>query len=606
MFVMKQKRYLFTLAASMMLAVTGFTSCTIEDNAAGGEGSGEQEELAPVVDDFDEGSEIQNGSCQGALAANYWVHEWRVNDAAESYKGEPNIIADPADRNNRCIAVVVRSNEEAYAGGNATTTDGDALKDDFSNFADWDSQFFITLGADKALKAGDKIRVTMKVKADADQSAGTQSHAAPGDYIHWFCIGDVNFTTDWTDFDSGWIDVVATSTWGKAQSREDKALYSIAFNLAKGAHNTVYFDDIRVEVERYDPFDEGNLVKNGTANKDITDNFLVNDYINPDDAEKRAVQPARIVTDPADESNRCFIVGTNNNASEAWDAQFFITVPEDQAFKVGDKVKLQMKIKADKEQAACGSQCHGAPGSYIFWNCVGDLNFTTEWTDFEKEITVNAQQFNDNGNGPFRTIAFNLAVKGAADGGNNMYFDDIKLTVERAPEIDWAKLADVAINGDFEGTDVSGITWKFKETAEDADHFKFQIQDGIGVEGSRGTLADSFAGEGLDDWSSQFFIVLPKIYAEGTKYQVTFWAKADKDASIDIQRHQEADGNHYIDNCGSLNITTAWAEYQFDGASTTNNNGYLLKSFAFNLNKNKEVANRFYFDNIKIKVVEPE
>ena len=83
MFVMKQKRYLFTLAASMMLAVTGFTSCTIEDNAAGGEGSGEQEELAPVVDDFDEGSEIQNGSCQGALAANYWVHEWRVNDAAE-------------------------------------------------------------------------------------------------------------------------------------------------------------------------------------------------------------------------------------------------------------------------------------------------------------------------------------------------------------------------------------------------------------------------------------------------------------------------------------------------------------------------------------------
>jgi hypothetical protein len=108
----------------------------------------------------------------------------------------------------------------------------------------------------------------MKVKADADQSAGTQSHAAPGDYIHWFCIGDVNFTTDWTDFDSGWIDVVATGTWGKAQSREDKALYSIAFNLAKGAHNTVYFDDIRVEVERYDPFDEGNLVKNGTANKE--------------------------------------------------------------------------------------------------------------------------------------------------------------------------------------------------------------------------------------------------------------------------------------------------------------------------------------------------
>lgn len=585
---MKQKKYLLTLAASTMLAAVGLTSCTYQEDNPGGQPP--VIIIDPVVDNFDEGSIILNGSLQGSLVDNFMVHEWRTME--ERFEGPANIVPDPTNRENRCVAVVVRSQEEAEAAGNPTLDNG--------NYASWDSQFFITFGADQALNLKDKYRVTMDVRAEvAQNNVGVQLHTSPGTYLYWNTIPAVNFTEEWVGYDSGWIE--AAEFYGSPEGA-----YSLAFNLAMGGHNTYYFDNIRVEIERYDPFDEDNLVKNGTANKDITDNFLANDYINPDDAEKRAVQPARIVIDPADESNRCFIVGTNNNAANEWDAQFFITVPEDQAFKVGDKVKLTMDIKADKAQGNCGTQCHGAPGDYIWYNCMSSLNFTTEWSPFEKEITIDADMYNNNGKGPFRTIAINLSAKGAADGGNNMYFDNIKLTVERAPEIDWAKLADVAINGDFEGTDVSGITWKFKETAEDIDHFKFQIQDGIGVEGSRGTWADSFAGEGLDDWSSQFFIVLPKIYAEGTKYQVTFWAKADKDASIDIQRHQEADGNHYIDNCGSQNITTAWAEYQFEGVSTTNNNGYLLKSFAFNLNKNKEVANRFYFDKIKVKVVEPE
>ena len=134
-----------------------------------------------------------------------------------------------------------------------------------------------------------------------------------------------------------------------------------------------------------------------------------------------------------------------------------------------------------------------------------------------------------------------MAVKGAADGGNNIYFDDIQVLVEK-PTIEWEDFAVLEnLNGDFEGTDVSGIVWKFKENGADA--FKQQIQEGVGKDGTRGTIADSFA-DAAQDWDSQFFIILPKIYAENTKYRVTFDAKADVAATIDLQQHQEADGNH--------------------------------------------------------------
>lgn len=586
MFVMKQKKFYLSLAASMMLAVTGFTSCTVEDNP----GSNVPETpLADVVDDFDEGSVIENGSCQGASVANYWVHEWRTMD--ERFEGPANIVQEPTNRENRCVAVVVRSQAEAEAAGNPTLDNG--------NYAAWDSQFFITFGAEKALKMKDKYRVTLKVKADVAQTVGTQFQKAPGEYLYWMGIGDVNFTEDWTIVDTGWKEVA--DFYGSADGG-----YTIAFNLATGIHNTYYFDDIRVEIDPYDTFDDDNLVQNGTANKDNVANFVANDFPDPDGAQQFG--PARIVTDPADATNRCFVVGTNNNVANPWDAQLFITFPEEQALKVGDKFQLTMKIKADKAQSGCDSQCHANPKEYIIWHSVGSLSFTEEWAEFDSGvITVAADMVKNSQSGaaPFHTIAFNLS--NAELGANQMYFDDIKLTViERAPEIDWSKIASVEINGDFEDTDVSGFVWKFKENAEDTNHFKFQIQNGIGKDGSRGTFADSYAGEGLDDWSSQFFIVLPKIYAEGTKYQVTFDAKADNAASIDIQQHQEADGDHYINNCGSLNITTEWATYVFDGEAAKSNAGFTLKSFAFNLNKNKEVANRFYFDNIKVKVVEPE
>jgi hypothetical protein len=410
---MKQKKVLFTLAASAMIAA-GFTSCSVDDNPIY-----EGAVPFPVVDNFDEGSEIKNGTCEGSLVANFWCHEWRTS--AAQFDGAANIVRDPADPNNHCCAVVIRSEEEAKAAGNMIEANG--------KIAGWDSQFFITLGEDLALKEKDQIRLKMKIKADAPQEADTQTHKAPGAYMHWACVGNPKFTTEWTDFDSGWQTLASNQT----------GMYTIAFNLSRGIHNTVYFDDMYVEVKRYDPLDEGNAVKGGSF-----------EYITGSDAywchEWRTSDAqfdgrANIVVDPANEKNHCaaVVVRSQDEALAAgnmvadgdhiagWDSQFFISFGKDQTLKAGDKLKLQMKVKADVAQSGVGTQSHGAPGAYIHWYCLDNVNFTTEWADFEKEVEVSSDNSYGKAAAGMYTIAFNLS-----NGQHNtFYFDDIKVTITK-------------------------------------------------------------------------------------------------------------------------------------------------------------------------------
>ena len=426
MFVMKQKKFSW-FATAMMVAAVSFVSCTMDDNPAIEPDEPDEPEiiLPEVVDvEFDEGSVIKNGTCQGSLNANFWCHEWRTADA--QFDGNANIIADPADPANRCAAVVIRSQEEAQAAGNMIEANG--------AIAGWDSQFFITFGEDQVLKAKDKIRLTMKVKADVDQVADTQSHGAPGAYMHWYCVGDVKFTTEWTEFDSGWIEV-GSNSWGKAQ----EGMYTIAFNLSRGQHNTVYFDDMRVEIDRNDPFDEGSMVKNGRFEvSKKNENYWCHEWRT---AEAQFDGASNIIVDPANENNHCTAVVVRsqeeaqaagnmieaNGAIAGWDSQFFITFGEANALKAGDKIQLKMKVKADVAQVA-DTQSHAAPGSYMHWYCIGDVNFTTEWTDYDSGVVEVGEGAWGKAQLGMYTIAFNLA-KGSH---NTVYFDDIQVFITRA------------------------------------------------------------------------------------------------------------------------------------------------------------------------------
>lgn len=118
---------------------------------------------------------------------------------------------------------------------------------------DWDAQFFIQ--ANENIPAGRKIHVEFDYMATQEAGFDTQSHAAPGDYIWWFCVGSETANTEWKHFsaevevsagklnDNGGID----GEYGKAcdGSEGGKPFQTVAFNLSKvETATTFHFDNI--------------------------------------------------------------------------------------------------------------------------------------------------------------------------------------------------------------------------------------------------------------------------------------------------------------------------------------------------------------------------
>ena len=105
----------------------------------------------------------------------------------------------------------------------------------------WDTQFFLT--SNQVLKAGDKVHLSFKYRADKDTpNIGTQSQGNPTEYIHWDGGAGISFTTSWQTFER-------TMTISADQAGTN-GMKTIAWNLADcKEENTFYFDDIVFERE---------------------------------------------------------------------------------------------------------------------------------------------------------------------------------------------------------------------------------------------------------------------------------------------------------------------------------------------------------------------
>ena len=135
------------------------------------------------------------------------------------------------------------------------------------------------------------------------------------------------------------------------------------------------------------------------------------------------------------EERRCLKAHATARKSEAWDNQMWL-VPG--SFASGANFVFTAEVRADKPAYAT-TQIHNAPGSYVHYEALGNINFTTEW----KTITVSGQ-FNAAG----QSIALNLSELAEE---NNYYFDNVSLKIGGVEKIK---------NGDFEGTDVSSFRVK--------------------------------------------------------------------------------------------------------------------------------------------------
>lgn len=282
----------------------------------------------------------------------------------------------------------------------------------------------------------------------------------------------------------------------------------------------------------------------------------------------------------------------NDGNFAAWDTQFFITWGQEYALKEGDKFKVSFKYRADEEANGVDTQAHGAPGAYNHWDMIGKFNFTDEWQEFESgEKTISGDQGKNNG---CWTIAFNLAL-GAE---NTYYFKDIVVEVFAEKKATKTVISEKTVwtqlinNSDMEGEDNSSFYTK----VDKGDPALSEIQDGIGVDGSRGIVVNA-TDRVSNPWDNQFWFRFNESVPANTSLKVSFDYKADTDAKVHAQAHREP-SDYEGEIIGDLNFETDWKTYSNDNLT----HGGAFQSVAFNLNDDANPdANNYYFDNISVE-----
>ena len=278
----------------------------------------------------------------------------------------------------------------------------------------WDNQFWIY--EPYALPAGTNIIVEFDYKADLAGTVDTQSHNAPGGYLHWAAIGNTNFTTEWQHFKYEGKIASECDDNGTARFR------SIAFNLSAIADaNKFYFDNISFKVpsgtvdglepvyiddyaekEYIDPTTldwSDNILKNGDLSGEDMSEFVLknNDVEDPETlpAEKTAFGGAfeidvETAARPANEDGS---VGGND-----YDAQFFVRLPY--VLPKGKKFNLEFDLYAE-EINTLAIAAHAEPGQW-------KANISSVKTD----PSLDAVHYQAYLAAPedMRTIAINLAV----------------------------------------------------------------------------------------------------------------------------------------------------------------------------------------------------
>jgi len=330
-----------------------------------------------------------------------------------------------------------------------------------------------------------------------------------------------------------------------------------------------------------------NVIANGNLAGDDVSNFLAKEAPSTD------IVGATIVPGAGKNGSRGLVVKSQDKVSQPWDSQFFIRF--NQKLPEGTKLHVEFDYMADLD-ASIGTQSHGEPGGYQHWAAIGNVNFTSDWQHFTADVNVEGAMAD------MQSIAFNL--NDLAD-ANTYCFDNFGIWIEKpAPVDEWV---DILTNGGMEGNEVVNF---FSKEAPSNEIVPSTIVDGIGVDGSRGIQVTSIAGA-TNDWDSQFWIYLPFILPEGTKYKAEFDYKASIAGSADTQAHGEPGNYIHWSMIGSPAFTTEWQHYEKEGTISADQaeaktdgvpNGNKFRSIAFNLSKDKANDVTFYFDNVKFFV----
>ena len=566
---MKQKKFYFSFAASLMLALTGLTSCTLDDN--------------PIIEP-DEPEYVEPEFEPGDDAAYFINYSKMEADEYPYYRmGEPE-----GSSFNVVNKTLVITNEKEQANN-------------------WDLQPFI-IDWFNIKQGGDyTVRITYNSTA-----AGTAwlSFGTWGANLANYNV-PIEETADYKTLEVKFENVSISTSGNDAH---------VLFQMGKlvGTVKIKMVEIIEVAPEP-DPEPEqidGYKVVFFNWGKADQDKFSVKYFKNYTAAK---AEDGAVVVESLD-PNKTYTeydnAGADAKLAQNWDTQFLISLPEPLA--KGTKAKLVMKVKADKA-ASAETQCHkaipapgaiegkdGYDGSYIHYSLMGNINFTTEWTKIEKDFTVPNE-----GDG-MQSICLNLEVLREV---NKYYFDDITVYVEKEwePEAEegWDILTFDSGKGGADGTKFQMKYFKNYVAAKAADGAV--VAESLDPEKTY-TQYDNAGADAkvAQNWDTQFLIGLPKAVAKGTKMKLQMLVKADKATSGESQAHgvlpkvgaiegQDGYGGTYLHYqlLGNVPFTTEWAP--FEAEFTVPDQGDGMGSICLNLEVLREV-NKYYFKEIVVRV----
>lgn len=338
-----------------------------------------------------------------------------------------------------------------------------------------------------------------------------------------------------------------------------------------------------------------NLIINGDIEGEDMSCFFKKEPI--DENNDVEIVPATFTAGVGVDGSRGIVVNTiDNAAADEWDTRFFIRLPE--ALPEGTKYRISFYCKASQNVTNVTTNAYAEPSSYLSWNGIGSVNFTTEWQHIDRTGIITRDQ---SPNGEMQTIAFLLSKNKLA---TSFYFDNIVVETD-LPEPEPTMMS-VVKNGNIEGNDMSCF---FKQEPIDegtkGDIVPATFTAGAGVDGSRGIVVNTIDNPNAEVWDAHFFIRFTQALPVGTKYRISFDCKASQETNVQTNIHAEPGFWLNWTAFGSVDFTTEWQHIEWTGTVTSDlSPDDNMRTIVFLLYYGKKTATSFYFDNIKVEIDE--
>lgn len=172
---------------------------------------------------------------------------------------------------------------------------------------------------------------------------------------------------------------------------------------------------------------------------------------------------------------------------------------------------------------------------------------------------------------------------------------------EGAKQVGWVN---ILTNSDFENDDLTSFAVSLSGGEADDDnsaHAPTTVEEGMGQNGSRALVLTTKTGV-QQDWCTQLFIKFPEQLTEGTKWRFAMDVKSDYVATFGGGCHADPRAWKMPSIMPEFTTSTDWQTLTAEGTISADFESNGVMSIAFDLNRDKEVANKYYFDNVRFEV----